>query len=90
MNSNLHDQGESRDEKLRVTLVCNAGVLLEYRGTKVLLDSIYGPEGHPFSNLTDVTWQQMLQSCKDNIDYCPSSCRSGCHQRLKEIKLSYI
>ena len=61
MNSILHDQGESRDEKLRVTLVCNAGVLLEYRGTKVLLDSIYGPEGHPFSNLTDVTWQQMLQ-----------------------------
>ena len=55
MNSILHNQGERTDEKLRVTLVCNAGLLLEYRGTTVLMDGIYGPEGHPFSNLTDVT-----------------------------------
>lgn len=49
------------DEKLRVTLVCNAGLLLEYKGTTLLLDGIYGREGHPFSNLTAVTWQQMLR-----------------------------
>lgn len=61
MNSISQDEGKVMDEKLRVTLVCNAGLLLEYRGTTILMDSIYGTEGHPFSNLTDVTWQQMLQ-----------------------------
>ena len=59
------------DEKLRVTLVCNAGLLLEYRGITVLMDGIYGPEGHPFSNLTDVTWQQMLrgEGLFSKVDY---------------------
>ena len=48
------------DEALHVTLVANAGLLLEYRGTTLLLDGIYGAEGHPFSNLSPQTWQQML------------------------------
>lgn len=48
-------------EKLKVTLVCNAGLLIEYKGTTLLLDGIYGREGHPFSNLTDAVWHQMLQ-----------------------------
>ena len=49
------------EEKLKVTLVCNAGLLIEYKGTTLLMDSMYGREGHPFSNLTDLMWHQMLQ-----------------------------
>lgn len=49
------------EETLRVTLVCNAGILLEYQGITMLMDGIYGPEGHPFSNLSAATWQQMLR-----------------------------
>ena len=48
------------EEALRVTLVVNAGLLLEYRGVTLLMDGIYGREGHPFSNLTPEVWQQML------------------------------
>ena len=38
-------------ERLRVTLIANAGLLLEYQGITLMLDGIYGKEGHPFSNL---------------------------------------
>ena len=59
------------DEKLKVTLICNAGLLLEYKGTTLLMDGIYGREGHPFSNLTDVTWHQMLrgEGIFSKVDY---------------------
>ena len=46
-------------DTIRVTLVANAGLLLEYHGTVLLLDGIYGAEGHPFSPLPPQTWQQM-------------------------------
>ncbi len=49
------------DKTLRVTLVANAGLLLEYNGTKMLLDGIYGREGHPFSNLSPQVWQRMKE-----------------------------
>lgn len=48
-------------EALRVTLIANAGLLLEYEGTTLLLDGIYGREGHPFSNLTAEVWRQMRE-----------------------------
>ncbi len=56
---------------LRVTLVANAGLLLEYDGTTLLLDGIYGREGHPFSNLPDKAWQRMLNAEHpfEKIDY---------------------
>lgn len=41
-------------EPIRVTLVANAGVLLEYRGRRLLLDGLYhidDHEGNPFSNI---------------------------------------
>lgn len=59
------------EEALRVTLVANAGVLLEYDGTTLLLDGIYGPEGHPFSNLAPRVWQAMLagEPPFERIDY---------------------
>lgn len=37
------------DKALRVTLLANAGLLLRYDGVTLLLDGIYGGEGHPFS-----------------------------------------
>ncbi len=59
------------DEILRVTLVANAGLLLEYGGTTLLLDGIYGREGHPFSNLSDETWRRMLAAEHpfERVDY---------------------
>lgn len=47
------------EDTLQVTLVANAGLLLEYRGTTLMLDGIYGPENHPFSNLKPEVWQEM-------------------------------
>ncbi len=59
------------DEILRVTLVANAGLLLEYGGVTLLLDGIYGREGHPFSTLSDEVWQRMLSGAHpfERIDY---------------------
>ena len=56
---------------LRVTLISNAGLLLEYNGITLMLDGIYGREGHPFSNLSADTWQRMLQGLApfEQIDY---------------------
>ena len=56
---------------LQVTLSCNAGLILEYQGTKLLLDGIYGTAGHPFSNLGRDRWEKMLSGTDpyDNIDY---------------------
>ena len=59
------------DDALRATLIANAGVLFEFDGTKILLDAVYGPEGHPFSNLSGAVWQAMLNSTApfEQIDY---------------------
>lgn len=59
------------DKTLRVTLVANAGLLLEYHGTTLLLDGIYGKEGHPFSNLSPQVWRQMKegQAPFDKVDF---------------------
>ena len=59
------------EETVHVTLIANAGVLLEYRGTTLLLDGIYGAEGHPFSNLSADVWQQLLEGKPpfETIDY---------------------
>jgi len=46
---------------VRVTLLANAGVLVEYQGTTLLLDSIYGREPHYFSDLKPGVWEQMLR-----------------------------
>ena len=56
---------------LRITLVANAGVLLAYDGVTILLDGIFGAEGHPFSHLSEETWQDMLSGRPpfEKIDY---------------------
>lgn len=58
-------------DTLRVKLISNAGLLLEYEGTTFLLDAIYEKEGHPFSNLSQETWDMMLSGKApfEKIDY---------------------
>jgi L-ascorbate metabolism protein UlaG (beta-lactamase superfamily) len=59
------------EETLQVTLVANAGLLLRYQGVTLLLDGIYGREGHPFSNLAPDVWERMLHGGPpfEKIDY---------------------
>lgn len=48
------------DQALRVTLVANAGLLLEYGGVTLLLDGIFDGSGHSFSAPAPDVWQGML------------------------------
>lgn len=45
---------------LRVKLIANAGLFLEYGDTTMLLDGIFGREEHVFSNYSPEVWQDML------------------------------
>lgn len=49
---------------MRVTLVANAGLLIEYAGTTLLVDGIFENEVHGFSGLTPDVWQQMLSGAQ--------------------------
>ena len=59
------------DNNLHVTLIANAGVLIQYKGTTLLLDGIFGEKGHSFSNLKPEIWGRMLQwkAPFEKIDY---------------------
>ena len=46
---------------IRVTLLANAGVLLQYRGTSLLLDGVFGKNDNPFSVLPGGCWDAMLR-----------------------------
>ncbi len=48
------------EQTLRVTLIANAGLLLEYDGVTLLLDGIFGRGGHPFSVPTEETRQKLM------------------------------
>lgn len=56
---------------LRVKLLANAGLLLQYDGVTLLLDAIYGSEEHAFSDVPPAVWQKMLQGEPpfEQIDY---------------------
>ncbi len=71
MSLRRQGRGGPMENALRVTLVANAGLLLEYGGVTLLLDGIYGREGHPFSNLSDETWRKLLDAERpfERIDY---------------------
>lgn len=43
-------------DQVHVTLIANAGLLLQYGGVTLMLDGIYGRKGHPFSNLKPEIW----------------------------------
>lgn len=58
-------------EQFCVTLTANTGLLLQYGDTKILLDSIYGTQGHRFSNLPQHIWEHIQQGIPpfDHISY---------------------
>ena len=47
------------ENMVRATLISNAGLLLEYRGVKLLVDAIYHTTD-PFSNPPPAVWSEML------------------------------
>lgn len=56
---------------IRVTLLANAGVLLQYRGTSLLLDGVFGKNGNPFSVLPGGCWDALLREDPpfERLDY---------------------
>ena len=46
-------------EQVKATFLVNAAVLLEFRGTKLLIDGIYVKNGHCFSNLSERQWEKL-------------------------------
>ena len=67
----METNASSTSSPLRVTLISNAGLLLQYQGITLMMDGIYGREGHPFSNLSRDVWSEMLHgdSPFERIDY---------------------
>lgn len=59
------------EERVGVTLIANAGLLLEYRGMKLLLDGIFSGEGHPFGAIPEELWERELsgQPPFDGVQY---------------------
>lgn len=58
-------------DTLRVTLLANAGLLLEYEGTTLLLDGIFHSRDVPFSSLPEDVWQKLLgrEAPFGHVDY---------------------
>ena len=52
-------QGTEMQEQVKATFLVNAAVLLEFRGTKLLIDGIYDENGHCFSNLSERQWEKL-------------------------------
>lgn len=65
--------GEERkvSDRITITLVANAGVLVEYKGTGLLVDGIHHQKGHPFSPvpLSDIKIMQQGSGIFKNLDY---------------------
>lgn len=77
------------EEKVKVTFLVNTAVLLEFRGTKLLIDGIYDESGHNFSNLSATQWNQLRQGqgAFAHIDYLLFTHEHGDHfspQRVME------
>lgn len=76
-------------EKVKVTFLVNAAVLLEYKGSKLLIDGIYDENGHCFSNLSEEQWNKMKAGQGEfaEIDYLLFTHEHGDHfspQRVSE------
>lgn len=75
-------KGISRlQEEIKVIFLVNAAVLLEFRGTKLLIDGIYDEKGHCFSNLSPEQWDKMKkgQEMFSDIDYLLFTHEHGDH-----------
>lgn len=68
-------------DKVKATFLVNAAVMLEFRGTKLLIDGIYDERGHCFSNLSVEQWGNMKKGKEvfSNIDYLLFTHEHGDH-----------
>lgn len=57
-------KNQQAKDQLRITLLANAGIVLEYNGCTLLLDGIYQDDPHDFSNLPPHAWD-----CVSHYDY---------------------
>lgn len=59
------------DETIQATLAANAGVLLSYKGRKLLIDGLFHAENVPYSNLPEASLKAMYENKPpyDGIDY---------------------
>ena len=59
------------ESPVRVTLIANTGLLLQYRDTTLLLDGLYGEGGHLFSTPSPGTMDKLFQGLPpfEKIDY---------------------
>lgn len=58
-------------DQFSVTFTSNTGLLMQYGGTKVLFDSLYGKSGHRFSPLPHFLEKEIMEGKGEfsNIDY---------------------
>lgn len=68
-------------ETVKTTLLANAGILLEFRGTRLLIDGIYDERGHCFSNLSAEQWEGLKAGTGEfsGIDYLLFTHEHGDH-----------
>lgn len=78
-------------ESVKVTFLANAGVLLEYRGVKLLIDGIYDERGHCFSNLSAEQWEDLKagKGAFAQIDYLLFTHGHGDHFSPRRV-LEYL
>lgn len=59
------------ENKINISLIANAGVLVEYRGVRFLLDGIHYDSRHYFSKVPDILLEELLSGRGrfSNIDY---------------------
>ena len=57
-------KNQQTKDQLRITLLANAGIVLEYNGCTLLLDGIYQDDQHDFSNFPPHAWD-----CVSHYDY---------------------
>lgn len=56
---------------IKITLVANAGILIEHKGVGLLVDGVHHEEGHPFSRVSesDMKLMQQGRDIFSNLDY---------------------
>lgn len=47
------------NDQIKIVFIANAGFLIEFQGTKLLIDGIYDDEGHSFSCIPAIYWEEM-------------------------------
>lgn len=76
------------DETIQVTLAANAGVLLSYKGRKLLIDGLFHAENVPYSNLPEASLEAIYENKPpyDGIDYLIFTHRHPDHFSRRMVK----